>query len=498
MVGGSLPLLRRAVMRESISFLLNGRLETLRDVSPATTLLNYLRKAKRLTGTKEGCAEGDCGACTVVIGELSDGRVRYRAVNACILLLPMLEGRSVTTVEHVRGGDGGLHPVQQALVDTHASQCGFCTPGFVMSLYAMYLSEPRPTVARINDVLAGNLCRCTGYGPILRAGQSMYDLPAPDRGVQAREDKAQLEAIAHPDTVALSCAGCRCYAPGSLADFARLYAENPGATIVSGATDVGLCITKEHRDIPLFLFTGRVGELKTISEGATLLRIGAAATWSDLEPVLGRHFPDFGELVRRFGAVQVRNAATIGGNIANGSPIGDGLPPLIALDARVVLRKGARRRTLPLEAFFIAYGRQDRGAGEFVEAIEVPLGRPEGLKCYKLSKRFDQDISAVCGCFNIRLARGRVREARICYGGMAQTPKRARNVEAALRDEAWTLATVMAALPDFDRDYTPLSDLRGSAAYRRQVAKNLLIKYFHETQQPLKGTRLVGPGAAFG
>jgi len=487
-------------MRESIQFLLNGRLETLRDVPPATTLLNYLRKVKRLTGTKEGCAEGDCGACTVVIGELNDGHVRYRAVNACILLLGMLEGRSVTTVEHLRGADGRLHPVQQALLDAHASQCGFCTPGFVMSLYALYLGNgERPHAKCINDVLAGNLCRCTGYGPIVRAAQAIYDLPATNAGAKESCDLVQLQAIAHRETVVLECRGRRFYSPGSVADFARLYAENPGATIVSGATDVGVWITKAHRDLASFIWTGRVSDLKTVREDGALLRIGAAATWSDAEPAIGQHFPDFGEVVRRFGSVQVRNTATIGGNIANASPVGDGAPALIALGARVVLRREMSRRTLPLEAFFIAYGKQDRQPGEFVEAIEVPLlADPARLKCYKLCKRFDQDISAVCGAFNIDIVDGTVREARICYGGMAATPKRASNVEVALKGQAWTLATVMAALPAFDHDYTPLSDLRGSASYRSRAAKNLLVKYFHETQRPLSDTRLVGREAAFG
>ena len=490
-------------MRESIQFLLNGRLETLRNVPPATTLLNYLRKAKRLTGTKEGCAEGDCGACTVVVGELNGGHVRHRAVNACILLLGMLEGRSVTTIEHLRGADGRLHPVQQALLDAHASQCGFCTPGFVMSLYALYrgedLGEPRPPAGRINDVLAGNLCRCTGYGPIVRAAHAMYDLPAPATGAKESSDLLQLEAIAHRETVVLECRGRRFYSPGSLEDFARLYAENPGATIVSGATDVGVWITKARRDLSNFIWTGRVHDLRAVREDGALLRIGAAATWSEVEPAIGQHFPDFGEVVRRFGSVQVRNCATVGGNIANGSPVGDGAPALIALGARVVLRRAMSRRTLPLEAFFIAYGRQDRQPGEFVESIEVPLlPRPERLKCYKLSKRFDQDISAVCGSFNIDVVEGTVREARICYGGMAATPKRASNVEAALNGGAWTLAAVMAALPAFDADFTPLSDLRGAASYRSRAAKNLLVKYFHETQRPLSETRLVGREAAFG
>ena len=327
----------------------------------------------------------------------------------------------------------------------------------------------------------------------------MYDLPAPGAVASENRDLAQLEAIAHDETVALECEGRRFFSPATLDALARLYAENPEATILSGATDVGLWITKLHRDIATFISTSRVPELQAVAEDGASLRIGAAVTWSDLEEVIGRHYPDFGELLRRFASVQVRNAATIGGNIANGSPIGDGPPALIALGARVVLRKGSASRTLPLEAFFIAYGKQDRQPGEFVEAIEVPLlDRPERLKCYKISKRFDQDISAVCGCFNIDVADGVVRAARICYGGMAGTPKRAASVEAALAGQAWTLATVMAALPAFDRDYTPLTDMRASAAYRSQAAKNLLVKYFHETQHPLRATRLVGREAAFG
>jgi xanthine dehydrogenase small subunit len=487
-------------MRDHIAFVLNGELQTLRAIPPSTTLLGYLRKTMRLTGTKEGCAEGDCGACTVVVGELRDGAVHHRAVNACILLLPMLEGRSVTTVEHLRGADGSPHPVQQALADSHGSQCGFCTPGFVMSLYATYLGEPeKPEPARINDILAGNLCRCTGYGSIVHAAQAMYDLPRPAAETEALGRAGQqLEGISHTDTICLEEGGRRFFSPATLGELARVYEENPQATILSGATDVGLWITKLHRDIATFIHTGRVRELQSVSRQGRTLRIGAGATWSDLEEALRTHYADFGELLRRFGAVQVRNAATIGGNIANGSPIGDGPPALIALGASLVLRKGAATRTILLESFFVGYGKQDRAPGELVEAIEVPiLDQPERLKCYKISKRFDQDISAVCGCFNIEVAGESVSQARICFGGMAATPKRAAAVEAALIGRPWALATVTAALPAFERDYTPLTDMRGSAGYRMQVARNLLLKYFHETQRPLRETRLVGREAAF-
>ncbi|MDX2203683.1 MAG: xanthine dehydrogenase small subunit [Hyphomicrobiaceae bacterium] len=483
-------------MRDYVTFVLNGTTHVVRDVSPSTTLLQHLRRSLRLTGTKEGCAEGDCGACTVVVGELVAGSVRYRAVNACILLLPMLEGKSVTTVEGVCGAGGGLHPVQQALVDQHGSQCGFCTPGFVMSLYAAYVGEARPSGQRVNDLLAGNLCRCTGYGPIARAATAMYDLPP----VAAPDEAAALAAIAHADTVRLEGEGegGRCLLPASLDALAELAAAHPEAVILAGATDVGLWITKRHRRIPTFIATARVAELRGCVREGDVLRIGAGTTWTDLEAPLGAIYPDLGELIRRFAATQVRNGATIGGNIANGSPIGDGPPALIALGARLVLRKGAATRTIALEDFFIAYGRQDRAPGELVVGIELPvIDDPARFKAYKVSKRFDQDISAVCGCFNIEVAGGQVRSARIAFGGMAATPKRAGTVEAALVGRPWNAATVDAALPLFAHDFTPISDMRGSAGYRMQVAMNLLRRYFHETQHPLAQTRLVGRSAAF-
>src|SRR5262245_11107996 len=487
-------------MREHLSFLLNGEHQEVRGFDPATTLLTYLRRARGLTGTKEGCAEGDCGACTVTVGELAPGGIRYRAVNACILPLATLEGRSVTTVERLRGKDGALHPVQRAMLEAHGSQCGFCTPGIVMSLYTAYLMEARPGVDRINDVLAGNLCRCTGYGPIVRAAQAMYDLPRPSNAAAETDAEAtHLRALLHGDTVAVEGAGTSFYAPATLDELARLCEAHPEATILSGATDVGLWITKQHRRIGRLIYTGRVGGLRAITRAGDALRIGAGACWTDVQQTLGPHYPDFGELLRRFGSVQVRNAATIGGNIANGSPVGDGPPALIALGARVLLRKGVARRMMPLESYFIAYGRQERQPGELIEAIEVPLTTPpDQVKCYKNSRRFDQDISAVCGCFNIDTAGGTVRAARIAFGGMAGTPQRAAHVEAALTGRPWTHATVMAALPAFERDFTPISDMRASAGYRLLVAQNLLTKYFHETQSPLRESRLAGLGAAFG
>jgi xanthine dehydrogenase small subunit len=487
-------------MRDQITFLLGSDVQRVGDVAPTTTLLQWLRRSKRMVGTKEGCAEGDCGACSIVLGELKDGQVRYRAVNACILLMGQLEGRLVLTVEHVAGLDGVLHPCQQALIDLHGSQCGFCTPGFVMSLYAAYLTEQRPSRARLNDLLAGNLCRCTGYGGILAAGERMYDLARPDWDVERRaRDAAALDAIQHCETVALDCEGERAFSPSDVDAFAGLVASHPDATVVAGATDVGLWVTKQYRVLGCLIHIDRVRDLQSVAVEGRTLRIGAAARYCDVEAVLGAHFPDFGELVRRIGGQQVRNSGTIGGNIANGSPIGDMPPALIALGATLHLRRADVRRSIPLEAFFLSYGKQDRLAGEFVESIEVGLlDDPLSLRCYKVSKRFDSDITAVLGALWIDIAGGYVRDARIAFGGMAAIPKRAKAVEAALCGHAWSEATVAAALAAFELEFAPISDFRASADYRLRVAKAMLQKYFIERADEATATRLVGRGAAFG
>jgi xanthine dehydrogenase small subunit len=481
-------------MSQEIVFFLNGRKEAVSGVATTLTLMNYLRRNKRLTGTKEGCAEGDCGACTVIIGELTGDGVHYRAVNACILFVPMLHQKLVLTVECLQGPGGELHPVQQAMVECHGSQCGFCTPGFIMSLYGLYLSEPYRDAQRVNDVLAGNLCRCTGYGPIAEAAERMYSFPRPPWDAQRRaSDRANLLSIRDGATLGYSHEGSTFFAPADKDEFCQLYSANPDAAIVSGATDVGLWVTKQRRPLPKMVYTGRIGDMKQIETANGILRIGAGATWAEAKKALGSYWPSFEELVRRFGSEQVRNSGTVGGNVANGSPIGDGPPALIALGAQAVLRKDTASRTLPLEDFFIAYGKQDRAPGEIVEAIEVPLSTPAGdLRCYKISKRFDQDISAVCGCFNIRLGDGRVESARICFGGMAATPKRAFAVENFLTGSAWTLATAERAAAGFETDYGPISDMRASASYRMKIAKNLLLRYFHERQDGARSIQLAG------
>ena len=444
------------------SFVLNGAVVSINDQPETRTLLDWLRETRGLTGTKEGCNEGDCGACTVMV---TDGHGTH-ALNACILFLPQLQGKAVRTVEGLTGPDGAPHPVQSAMIDHHGSQCGFCTPGFVMSMASAHLNGQ----ADHDTQLAGNLCRCTGYAPIIRAAQAAADQPAPDWLVKATDpDFIFPQILENP-------AANRPRTGDALADW---YQAHPDGRLIAGATDVGLWVTKQLRDLGPVAFIAGIEDLRGITVNDREIRIGAVTPVADLIPALDPYHPGFCAMLRRYGSAQVRAAATIGGNIANGSPIGDGPPALIALGATVHLRKGAARRALLLQDFFLDYGKQDRAPGEFVEAITIPR-QPDRLRCYKISKRFDQDISALLGCFNITLSDGIVTGARIAFGGMAGIPKRASAVEAAITGKPWAEDTVMAALPAFAQDFTPLSDMRASADYRLECAKNLLIRAWLE------------------
>lgn len=482
----------------TIRFQLDGHVHEVRGVDPTRTLLEHLRGDLRRTGTKEGCAEGDCGSCTVLVGEADGDGVAWRAVNSCIQFLPMLHGKALMTVESLaskRDDRGGtLHPVQQAMVDKHGSQCGFCTPGIVMSLYAKAIAAKGADAAPA-EVLAGNLCRCTGYGPILEVAHGVQPEVAPQIDLSEVQDEAMLD-LTHDDPV--QGVTRRWLAPRSIKDLANAYAAHPEATIVAGATDVGLWITKQRRPLKTLIDLGEVADLKRIDTVDGGVRIGAGVRYVDALDTLSGLYPELGAMMRRLGSTQVRNSGTIGGNIANGSPIGDMPPALIAAGATLVLNRGGEQRELPLEAFFIAYGQHDRRPGEFVEAVIVPPPTADLVfKVFKLSKRFDQDISAVCGAFALTLDGGVVSTARIAFGGMAGTPKRASACEAALVGQPWTEPTLERAMAALDTDYTPLSDMRASAAYRSLAARNMLRKVFIETTAPGQAVR-VAPESAHG
>jgi xanthine dehydrogenase small subunit len=471
-------------MRRHIQFLRRGAVVRLADAPPQLTLLDYLRLTEGATGTKEGCAEGDCGACTVVLSRRVGDRLVYSPVNACIVLAGQADGADLISVEDL-AHEGQLHPVQQAMVDLHGSQCGFCTPGFVMSLFALFHAPGRGAATRddVNTWIAGNLCRCTGYRPIVDAGVAVCAGGCQDQFTAAEPATARALAALDDGADLMTGSAERFFAaPASIESLAALYREHPDAVLVGGATDVGLWITKQMRDLEKIVWLGRVKGLDAIEDNADAVTFGATVTHEAALPRLAAIDPDLGEMMRRFASKQVRNVGTIGGNIANGSPIGDTPPALIALGATLVLQRDAATREMPLENFFVAYGKQRREPGEFVRAVRVPkLKADELFRCYKISKRFDQDISAVMGAFRLRLAGGRIAAARIAFGGMAATPKRATAAEAVLvgADPADD-AAADAACARLGDDFKPIGDLRASAHYRMQVARALLRKALAE------------------
>jgi xanthine dehydrogenase small subunit len=478
-------------MAAGIRFLLGDETVEVENFDPQITVLDWLRDQAHRTGTKEGCAEGDCGACTVVVGQIHGDSIRYRAFNACILLLATLDGKQLITVEDL--ASEGLHPVQQALVDHHGSQCGFCTPGFVMSLFAMAHDKDRESGATgraaIDQSLAGNLCRCTGYAPIARAAEEALAKPVDDRFSANKERIViALKAIERTHALQLEYEDRRFFSPRSIDELCQVLAGHPEAVLLAGGTDVGLWITKQLQIMNTLIYTANVPELQRLelNKEKAFLEIGAAVSYTDAMDLLCKHYPDFRPLLSRLGAVQVRNAGTIGGNIANGSPIGDMPPPLIALGALLVLRSTAGQRVLDMQDFFVEYGKQDLESGEVVEKILLPLPEPESndqlqFRVYKLAKRFDQDISAVCAAFALQLSGERVQSIRICYGGMAGTPARAHNTEEVLVGAPWSQESIDEAMAAMAMDFQPMTDWRAGSEYRMLASQNLLQRFYLET-----------------
>ncbi|RFP22971.1 xanthine dehydrogenase small subunit [Duganella sp. BJB488] len=472
-------------MSEPIRFYYRGAVQEISGAAPTRTVLQHLREDLHCTGTKEGCAEGDCGACTVVVGSLNPaGQLEMKAVNSCIQFAPTLDGKALFTVEDLQQPDGALHPVQQAMVECHGSQCGFCTPGFVMSLWGMYLDKDGQPAQRkeIDDCLSGNLCRCTGYRPIIDAAHRMTELPKVgfDRAALAE----QLRALQRDAGASYSAHGQTFHAPRTLDELVALRAAHPKATLLSGSTDVGLWVTKQMRDLGDIIYLGHVTALQTVGEADGMLQIGAGVSLNDAYEALCRLYPSqLGEMWQRFASLPIRNAGTLGGNVANGSPIGDSMPWMIAVGSEVVLRGPSGERAMPLEAFYLDYQKKDMRADEFVAAVRVPLPR-EGVqfRTYKLAKRFDQDISAVCAAFAFKLDGDQIVDARIAFGGMAATPRRAARAEASLNGLRWNEANLRVAMDMLAQDFAPLSDMRASSTYRMQTAQNLLRRFWFETR----------------
>ncbi|MGI9271787.1 MAG: xanthine dehydrogenase small subunit [Woeseiaceae bacterium] len=475
-------------MGDRVKFVLDGEVIELQDVDPTRTVLQYLREDLRRTGTKEGCAEGDCGACTVVVAELDKNNrgVSLKAINSCIQFLPTLHGKELITVESLKPKNAALHPVQQAMVDCHGAQCGFCTPGFVMSLFALYESNATPSRTEIDDALAGNLCRCTGYRPIVAAANAMYELP------KAAVDSLHTDALASldaGDSLHIEKDGRSFFAPTSSDEFAALLAQHPGATILAGGTDVGLWVTKQHRVLDTVIYTGRVAELHQIDVTDTDLTIGAAVTLSAAMELIIARFPHLDELFRRFASPPIRNAGTLGGNIANGSPIGDSMPALMVAGTTLTLRSTSGDRDVALDDFYIDYQVKDLKPGEFVAAIKIPLPASNAiLRSHKLSKRFDQDISAVCTAYRLELDGDTVAGFKMACGGMAATIKRAANCEAAIIGQSWDEETIARAMHALADDFAPIKDMRASAEYRLRAVQNLLRRFYLETTGAIEET----------
>lgn len=472
--------------KNCIQFLLNGKPVRVSNIEPTQSVLTYLRETQLLTGTKEGCAEGDCGACTVVLAELENDQAVLKPVNACIQFVPTLAGKALFTVEYLRQqNNGALHPVQQAMVDKHGSQCGFCTPGFIMSLWGVYnqyqTENTKPERSEVRSALTGNLCRCTGYKPILEAADVMFEQPAVAFDHAALRD--QLVAMKQEESFSYSHPDGQFYTPRTIDDLLQLRAEHPEATVLAGGTDVGLWVNKQFRELNPIIYLGDVAELKIIQQDAQYLHIGAGATLTNAYQALQEIYPEMNQIWERFASQPIRNIGTLGGNIANGSPIGDSMPALIVLGTKVVLNSVRGQRELVLEDLYLDYMKKDMAADEIVELIKIPLPvAGQQFRCYKLSKRYDSDISAVFTGMALMLQDDKVESIKIAFGGMAATPKRAQQCEQMLQGKVWDEATVKQAMQVLKQDYSPMTDMRASADNRMQSAMNLLYRFYLETR----------------
>ncbi len=455
-----------------VRFILNSELIEFDLDREDQTVLDFLREERALRGTKEGCAEGDCGACTILVGRIENGKLGYKSLNACIAFLPQIDATHVVTVEAL-SEKGQLHPVQQALVDAHGTQCGFCTPGIVMSLYAMWMNHPNPRRENIELALQGNLCRCTGYASIIRGVEtnlSQNSVSNDPLFAHREEVIEQLKSIDIEDDQV----GESLFLPPSIEALENRLQELPGARLVAGATDVGLWVTKKFRDISPTIFLTHVEPLKDIEFLDNQVRIGAMASISEAQNALESSFPELVEFWIKFAGQQIRNSGTVGGNIANGSPIGDLPPVLIAMEAKLTLNYFGARRTIPIEDFFIDYGKQDIRKGEFLEWITIPYLQNKTFSFEKISKRPYEDISSVLGVASIELDGGKIVGARIAFGGMAAIPQRAYLTEKAMIGKDMEKGTIIDAMGELEKDFTPISDMRASSIYRMKTAKYFL------------------------
>tara|TARA_B100001123_G_C15273277_1_gene1011127 strand:+ start:327 stop:1766 length:1440 start_codon:yes stop_codon:yes gene_type:complete len=463
-----------------IKFVYQDQIFEIKNLDPNETLLNYVRTTLKKTGTKEGCAEGGCGACTVVLGEFKDNKINYSSVNSCIMLLPTLHGKQLILVEDLISKSGSLHPVQQAMVNYHGSQCGFCTPGFVMSLFSMFKNYSKFNENLIKNNISGNLCRCTGYQPIIKAGKSLNSKNKNDQFTKNKKNVIKLLKKINNESIVIYKNGKKYFAPRYVQELKKILKKNIDSQLLSGGTDLSLVVTKEKKDINSIIYMNSINELNYIKNNNKYIEVGATTPLTKFENYIQKYYSDFASILERYGSVQIRNVATIAGNIATASPIGDTLPLLLSLDAKVVLKTIKKTKIVPLNNFFINYRKTKLKKGQFIESIRIPIFQKNIFKAYKISKRFDDDISSVCASFNLQVANNKIKNIKIAYGGMAATPRRAKFCEKILSNSSITEKIINKAQQALERDFKPISDMRASAKYRMMIAKNLLNKCFLE------------------
>ena len=466
-----------------ISFVHKDQIKEIRNPNPNETLLNYIRAKLKKTGTKEGCAEGGCGACTVVIGELKNNEMNYKSINSCIAFLPTLQGKQLILVEDLVSENGTLHPVQEAMVNYHGSQCGFCTPGFVMSLFYMFKKNSIIKDDVIKDTIAGNLCRCTGYQPIINAAKSLKNKNKIDHFSKNKEQTINLLKKINNKSLAIYTKEKKYFAPRNIKELKKIIKKNINSDFLSGGTDLSLSVTKDRKDINSIIYMNSVQELNYIKNNNEYIEVGASTPLIEFESYIKKYYSDFTKILKRYGSPQIRNVGTIAGNIATASPIGDCLPLLLSLNAQVVLQDLKKTKIILIDNFFINYRKTKLKKGQFIHSIRIPLFKNNTFKAYKVSKRFDDDISSVCAAFNLKITKNKIENARISYGGMASTPKRAFLCEKVLLNSLITDTLIHKAQKALEKDFVPISDMRASSSYRMEIAKNLLKKCFEEISQ---------------
>ena len=470
----------------TIKFIFENKIHEIKNPDSNETILNYIRLKLKKTGTKEGCSEGGCGACTVVIGELKKKNIVYKAINSCIAFTTSLEGKQLLVVEDLMLKNGSLHPVQSAMVNHHGSQCGFCTPGFIMSLFAMYKNNSSYDEKIIEESISGNLCRCTGYRPIIDAAKSLNNNKS-DQFLKNKKITLTLLKKIRPKSISINSQNKRYFAPRTINELKKIIKNYPNLSFLSGGTDMSLIVTKQKKDIENIIYLNSIDELDYIKEGNKFIEVGATTPLRKFELFIKKYYSDFNIILKRYGSVQIRNVATMAGNIATASPIGDSLPLLLSLDASIVIESFNTKTTLPLKDFFIGYRKTKLKRGQFISSIKIPIFKKNIFKAYKVSKRIDDDISSVCASFNLEIVNKKIKNIKIAYGGMAPIPKRAIHCEKILLNSNLSEEVILNAKMSLEKDFQPIDDMRASKNYRMEIAKNLLIKCFSE----IKNNKLI-------